>query len=69
MLLALIQTIIFPSKIFKTLAKWHMGNSTASQPHCTKVVSDFEEIFSIGIALNSKHFDKKNFKKLMFSRR
>ncbi len=39
----------------------------ASQPRCTKVVSDFDEIFSVCRAFNSKHFDKKNiFKTLLF---
>jgi hypothetical protein len=30
-----------------------------SQPWCTKVFSDFDAIFSVCRALNSKHFGKK----------
>jgi hypothetical protein len=32
-----------------------------SQTQCTKVFSDFEKIFSVYRAFNSKHFDKKKF--------
>jgi len=35
------------------------GISMKSQPQCTKVIFDFDKIFSICRALNSKHFDKR----------
>jgi hypothetical protein len=36
-----------------------LGISTGSLTHCTKVITDFDEIFSVCKAFNSKHFDKK----------
>ena len=40
-----------------------MGISIRSQPWRTKVISDFDEIFSVGKAFNSKLIDKKIFQK------
>jgi hypothetical protein len=34
-----------------------------SQPWCTKIVSDFDETFSVYRAFNVEHFDKNKFQK------
>ena len=39
------------------------GISIRSQPWCTKVIADFDEIFSVCRAFNPKLIDKKNFSK------
>jgi hypothetical protein len=44
-----------------------VGISTGSRPHRTKKFSGFCEVFSVDRTFNSKHFDKKKFKKLLFS--
>jgi hypothetical protein len=43
-----------PKVCFKQM---NMGISMGSQPQCTKVISDFDEIFSVCRAFNSTHFD------------
>ena len=49
--------------------KMCMGISIRSQPWCTKVIADFDEIFSVCRAFNFKLIDKKIFsKRLCFDR-
>ena len=41
----------------------YTGISIRSQPWCTKVIADFDEIFSVCRAFNPKLIDKKYFSK------
>jgi hypothetical protein len=43
-----------------------MGNSTGNRPHCKKVIFDFNEIYSVCRAFNSKNFDRKILKNFRF---